>query len=580
MSKGMKTSRPALIISISCTFYVLILCLFAYAYIHGAIDRGTFYNSDALYFPSLFKNIFLENKHFSDWILPPSSYLFPDALLYAVAYIISNQVFFQILVFALLQSVLFFVLVSALLSFFVRFSDSVFYSALISSNVILLGLYSGDPYGLSFISAFHFGSLLSFLILSVLLLKFLTANSTKSKNWAVAFSILVAIGSAISDGLILIQFIAPILLISLFFLKGSKNKEILKFGLLLVISFMLAFVLGKVFLPEMGRIDFGFGSISSQSMMFANWVIVRPALVQLAIITWPIALSCALLFLHKNRNDIDHCVMQKRLFAFLMLVSTVLALLAVGLSNRDFTPRYLLPYLFLSPVFLFIFLSVKKSRLLVFILFSSSLLALFADLEKDKTQVPPYPEFVRCVDALAQKYKVSRGIAQYWDAIPLYVFSKAGLKVVPVLDDGSPMRWIYNTSEFAGNFSFAVIDNNATGIYKVSKTAIEKRLSKRPFEYQCYDKTVLIFNDETITLPRQSVVSVIRNSALESFVKNPRALLIMAQEESAKGNPEAAARLSSEAIALLKQSGAGGEIVRYYKSVEVEMSVTKKHGFH
>lgn len=571
----LKRNRPALLISISCSFYVLILCLFAYTYINGTVDRSVFYNSDALFFPSLFKNIFFEGKHFSDWILPPSSYLFPDALLYAVAYIISSQVSTQILVFAILQSVLFFFLISALLSFFIRRSDAIFYSALISSNVILLGLYSGDPYGLSFISAFHFGSLLSFLILSVLLLKFLSATSTKSKTWVVIFSILVTIGSAISDSLILIQFIAPILLIGLFFLKGSKNKEILKFGLLLVISFLLAFVLGKAFLPEMGRLDFGFGSISNQSMMFVNWVIGRPALIQLAIITWPIALYCALLFLHKNRNDIDHCVMQKRLFAFLILVSTVLALLAVGLSNRDFTPRYLLPYLVLPAVFLFIFLNGKKSRLLAFVLFSSSFLAMFANLEKGKTQVPPYPEFVRCVDELAQKYNVSRGIAQYWDAIPLYVFSNAGLKVVPVLDDGSPMRWIYNTSEFAGDFSFAVIDNNATGLYKISRTAIEHRLSKKPFEYQCYDKTVLIFNDETITLPRQSVVSDIRSSALESFVKNPRALLIMAQEESAKGNPEAAALLSSEAIALLKQSGASDEIVRYYESVKEKMSVTK-----
>src|ERR1035437_10947044 len=104
----METKHQSLFVSISCSFYVLILCWFAYAYQNGAIDRELFFNSDALFFPSLFKNIFLEGKHFADWVLPPSSYLFPDALLYAAAYILNKNVFTQILTFAILQSVLFF----------------------------------------------------------------------------------------------------------------------------------------------------------------------------------------------------------------------------------------------------------------------------------------------------------------------------------------------------------------------------------------------------------------------------------------------------------------------------------------
>lgn len=572
----MKTNRSALFISISCSFYVLTVCWFAYTYLNGAIDRGQFFNSDALFFPSLFKNIFLEGKHFSDWVLPPSSYLFPDALLYAIAYILSNQVFTQILVFAILQSVLFFCLISALLSFFIRLSDAISYSALISSNIILLGLYSADPYGLSFISGFHFGSLLSFLILSVLLLKFLSATSTKGKYFVGLLTVLLATCSAISDRLILVQFIVPILLIGILLsYTGLKNKEILKFSIFLIIGFLLAFILEKVFLPEIGRLDIGFGSFSDQSTMFANWAINKPTLIQFAVITWPITFFFALLFLFQNINNIDASVAQKRLFAFLFVVSTFLALLVTVLSNRDFTPRYLLPYLLLPPVFLFILLSKNIYKLLAFILFSSSFLAILANYQKEKSQVPFYPEFVRCVDLLAQKYKVSRGIAQYWDAIPLYVFSNVGLTVVPVISDGSPMKWIYNINDFAGEFSFAVIDNNATGIYKISRSAVEQLLTKKPFEHRCYDKTVLIFNRETITLPRQSVVSNIRSGALESFVKNPRALLIMAQEESANGNHGAAARLLSEAISLLRQYGATDETIGYYESVKEKLSATR-----
>ena len=560
---------------------MLVLCWFAYAYLNGAIDQGLFFNSDALFFPSLFKNIFLEGKHFADWVLPPSAYLFPDAILYTIAYVLNKNVFSQILIFAILQSVLFFFLVSVLLSFFIRRSDAISFSALISSNIILLGLYSADPYGFSFIDVFHFGSLLSFLILTVLSLKYLSATSTKGKYYIGGLTVFLATCSVLSDRIILVQFVAPILLIGIYFSRtGAKSKEILKFGMLLVICYPLAIIIGKIFLPETGSLDsgIGFGSVSNKLMMLVTWAINRPWLIQFSITLVPVSIFVALLFLHQNRKDEGQRSAQKRLIALLIIVSAALILLVTGLSERDFTSRYLLPCFFLAPVFLFILLNDKKYKVLVFVLCCSTCLAVLANPSKGKKPVQlytSYPEFVRCVDALAQKHGVSRGIAQYWDAIPLHVFSNAGLNVVPVIDDGSPMRFAYNTSEFSGEFSFAVIDNNAAGIYKISKTAIERRLSKKPFEYQCYDKTVLIFNQESISLPRQSALSDLRNSALESFVKNPRALLIMAQAESGKGNHEAAARLFTEAISLLRESGARDETVRYYESVKEKNSVGK-----
>jgi hypothetical protein len=560
---------------------VLILCWFAYVYQNGTVDRGLFFNSDALFFPSLFKNIFLEGKNFADWVLPPSAYLFPDAILYAIAYLLNKNVFSQILIFAVLQSILFFYLTNVLLRFFIRSSYAITFSALISSNIILMGLYSADPYGYSFIGVFHFGSLLSFLMLAVLLLKYLSATSTKEKYSAGATTILLATLSVLSDRIILVQFVAPILVIGIYaYYTDTKSRQILKFAMFLIIGYPIAILIGKFFLPEMARLDsgIGFGSVSSKLTMLAIWVINKPWLTQFSITLIPVSLIVASLYLHKNRKDIDQLTAQKRLVALLILISAALMLIVTGLSDRDFTPRYLLPYIFLAPVFLFILSNVKYFRVLVLIIFCSTYAAKLANPVKENTSIQfykSYPEFVRCVDDLAQKYGISRGIAQYWDAIPLHVFSSAGLNVVPVIDDGSPMRFEYNTSEFSGEFSFAVIDNSATGLYKISRTAIEQRLSKKPIEYQCFDKTVLIFNNEKISLPRQSALSGIRSSTLESFVKNPRALLIMAQEESAKGNHEAVARLITEAISLLRQSGARDITIEYYESI-MEKSPAEK----
>jgi hypothetical protein len=567
----MRVNRPTLLIFISVSVYVLSLCWFAYSYLNGLIVSDMFFNADVLYLPSIFKNIFLDGKHISDWMFAPSTLLFPDALLYAFAYVLSKHAVIQILFFAILQSVSFFFFTSVLLNFFLRRSDAIAYSALVSSNIIVLGLYSADPYALSFVSVFHFGSLLSYLLLSALLLKFLSVTTTKLKLFVGFLTIFLSAFSIISDHLIELQFVAPVLLIGIFLnYGGSRNKEIFKFGILLMVGFLFAFMLEKTFLSNMGQLDYeiGFGSLTHKSMMLANWVISRPLIIQLALLLLPISLFIAIAFLIRNWKCTDSCVVKQNLFASLILVSTVLALLVTGLSNRDFAVRYLLPYIFLPPLFLFILLNEKQAKFLAAIVFCSSLLALISTHEKKATSVQLYPDVVRCVDALAQKSKVSRGIAQYWDAIPIYVFSDVGLNVVPVLADGSPTRWMYNSSEYAGKFSFAVIDNSASDFYRISRKAIEQRLTRRPFEYQCFDRTVLIFDNETISLPQQSEVSSIRSSALESFIENPRALLIMAQEEFKNGNREAATRLLSEAIALLRQSGASDETVAYYESVK------------
>lgn len=572
----MKINSSAVFVSITSIFYISALSLFAYSYLSGFIYSVEFFNADALYLPGLFKSIFLEGKNFSDWILPPSSYLFPDALLYSIAYVLTKQTFNQILIFSILQSLVLFALIWALLNIFIRRSSSISYAALLCTSIILLGLYSPDPYGLSFISAFHFGSLLSFLVLLVLLLKVLFVTSTKKKHYLLAITFCIATLSALSDRLIIIQLFAPTLLVGLYYYIHSKNKDVLKFGLVLVLSYPLAHLIGKLFLPEMGNIEsgFGFGSMLNKLFMISNWASNLPWPIQLSVSLFPLALFVSILFLYQNRINSDQKIEQKRLLAYLFLTSATLMLLISGLSNRDFTSRYLLPYLFLSPVFLLILLPKNKSKLLVIILCSFSCLALLTNADKVKIQTPLHPEFIQCVDALAKKHNVSRGMAQYWDAIPLTIFNSANLTVVPVIDDTSPMKWIFNKSEFAGKFSFAVIDNNATGPNKISIAAIEKQLSKKPFEYQCANKTILIFNMESISLPTHTALSNLRSSALESFIKNPRALLIMAQEEIKRGNYEESSRILSEAISLLKQSGASDETIRYYETATEKFSRT------
>jgi len=561
---------PSLLLPISLTCYVLAIAWLAYNYLNGRIDNNLFFNSDALYLPSLFRNIFLEGKQFSDWMLAPSSVLFPDGIFFSLAYILSKDATIQILVFAIIQSIVFFLCATALLSTFLRRIDAATYSALISSNAIFMGIYGTDPHGLSFISVFHFGSLLSYILLTLAFVEFNTAKSGPRKYKYGVFAFSISALSVFSDHLIILHFIAPTLIIGiLYYLNKSKNKAVLYFSAILIGSTVLALALETTLLKNLGRLDYevGFGSITNKSAILASWVANKPSLTQASLLLLPVSLIVSFAFLKASREITGRLAAKQELLAYSVLASTLTALLVTGLSNRDFTIRYLLPFIFLPPLFLFALISTKYSRYLSIAILLSSFLAFLKTPEVETNPEKSYHAVVDCIDRLTAKHNSPRGMAEYWDAIPINVFSKTGLNVVPVQADTAPTKWMYNTQDYIGKFSFAILSNDTSDMrHTIFRTSVIKRLAKKPLEYQCGNKTVLIFDNETLSLPQISALSNIQHSTLESFIKNPRALLIISQEEYNKGNFDNAMRLLSEAIALLKRSGASDDTILQYES--------------
>ena len=151
----------------------------------------------------------------------------------------------------------------------------------------------------------------------------------------------------------------------------------------------------------------------------------------------------------------------------------------------------------------------------------------------DPNILPLKPEFVTCVEDYISKHNVTYGATQYWDAVPLNVFNNSKLVVAPLKDDLSPMKWIVNKSVFNQMISFAVVDNNATGIYKISKLRILEALEKQPYFYECKDKTLIVFNNEFLTISKTDSKKL-RNVALESFIQNPRSLFNYVESSNVK----------------------------------------------
>lgn len=554
-------------------FFLFSLYIFSMLYLGNRVETALFFNSDALFLPSLFKGTLREGNSFYDWMLPPSPYLFPDILVYAVAYAISSQVLIQILAFAIFQLLLFFILAARLLACFEPMPNAIVHSATLSSSIVFLGLYSADPFGLSFVGVFHFGSLLSLLLLAILYFEFLESGSSRKSRVVAIWTFLIGGAAAVSDRLILVHFILPILLMGLFLApKDVRRNNTLRFGMILLLGALLLSLFAKFALPELGRLDtsFSLAVAGDKLMMLGLWYIEKPLWLQPVLWLFPLGMGVSLAYCYMNRGSRDAVTEKKKTFAFLFLILAVLSVLVVSLSDRAFTSRYMLPCLFLPGLILFVLGGRRWAGWLALVYLGPAIF-IFASLQGKSSEYPDalgIPEFVRCVEGYAKEHGASAGFANYWDAIPLYVLNNSNLKLASVTSDLTPMPWMFNKHAGEGRFSFAVIDDNAEGMYRLSRPEIERRLGKKPIEYQCGRKTLLIFDGQKLALPQDSSIQEIRQGVGESFINNPRALLIMAEEASRQGHHQKAKRLVVEAIALLRRGGADEAIVRSYENAK------------
>ena len=103
-----------------------------------------------------------------EWKLPPSSYIFPDLIVHYIAFIINVNPEVQLLVYSILQLSILFVITFFLLQLYKPNLTAISLSAFYCSYILLVGMTHGDPYNISFIGGFHFGSFLSYLILLIL----------------------------------------------------------------------------------------------------------------------------------------------------------------------------------------------------------------------------------------------------------------------------------------------------------------------------------------------------------------------------------------------------------------------------
>jgi hypothetical protein len=104
-----------------------------------------------------------------------------------------------------------------------------------------------------------------------------------------------------------------------------------------------------------------------------------------------------------------------------------------------------------------------------------------------------YPEQIACIDNAIDEAGLRNGIAQYWDAKYIQVFSKLKINLAQHIENLEEHRWITSSKFYKKNYDFAIISENANPPYKISYRKLAEINGEPESTIFCGDKKILIY---------------------------------------------------------------------------------------
>jgi hypothetical protein len=103
-----------------------------------------------------------------------------------------------------------------------------------------------------------------------------------------------------------------------------------------------------------------------------------------------------------------------------------------------------------------------------------------------------YPDDIACIDNALSPSAAVHGIANYWDAKYIQVFSKRNLTVAQYWDVLAPMKWITTQDYYRDTYDFAIISTNASAPFTLSQDLIVKTYGQPVSATTCGTRIVLV----------------------------------------------------------------------------------------
>lgn len=428
---------------------------------------SVYINSDTLYLPSIFRDIFIDSSGLKGWNLNAAPNFFPDFLIYSAINFVFTDFRVAALIYSLLQILIIALLFNAILK---ALSKDVGYAHLTVTNLLLLlfplsALISGD-----FIFTFYIYSISyhtgAFIMAMVSLLISLRALNMQGKWNLMLLAISVFLG-VFNDKLFIPAFVFPLVAV-IPYLFDNEKRAIARQLLITTISFTVISLVAFWGIKKLGFISI----ISTDWKMF-NFSNIIP--------------SFNVMFTqyanYIKNGTVSGVVIILTLFAFIVLSAYLFPILRqiyrdvkgrsrVRLSTQNafalfawffipvvvFTPvingSYFSPAILRFNIHAYYF-GVLLTGFLLFLLFRNrkgvanlsgvsvviALVLLVSIYNKRKTDVSLqpllgyYPERIACIDSVALETQCKYGIATYWDAKLTTMLSKQGVRLYHVFPD-------------------------------------------------------------------------------------------------------------------------------------------------
>ena len=476
--------------------------------------RSTLFSSDALYLPSLYKDIVVQGMTYDNWYLTPAPYFFPDIFIYFLSNFITQNYFYAIPLFFTIELLLLFFILYKIFNIFL---DKIISSYLTLLILIIIHLSKLEIYLLQYVSGFHYGEFLMGLYFMYLVLKIISNKELSLVKYLLLF--LIGLLTFTSDRLFLLHFILPIsiALTIMYMLKIICLKKFIT----LLITMLFIYIFGKILyfllIPheiiypkvlnpplKLAAIPKNYQILKDILLSYANIGLSEMVLIGVSIIGSFIFIIKIFIDKFKNREISNSLYIFLSLIIILQFLGTLAAILTTTneVSIRHMIPTFIIP--FIIP-FIFIF-KYFSSRFIINIKygFPSMLLIMLIilivqDIKKVKNKKfhQRYSDsLVDCLDNFIDKTgNIKYGVSQYWQVKKLYMTSKHNIIMAQVHGNLKPYLWITTKSWYRDKYDFAIIDHRERyGWYRLDKEKIIK-INGEPDKIATYeDKEILYYN--------------------------------------------------------------------------------------
>lgn len=486
----------------------LALCGLALAYRGGHPLQGYLFNSDSLYLPILFRDLFRHGGSLTDWFLTPAPYFFPDYPLYGLAYLVSGGIYDQIMAFGLLQAALTLVAIHALMRI-VLGRDRFAVSALAGVVLMWLSVRTAEPFVELLTSAYHFGAFLASLAFVALWLRWDRDDGLGAPRWVPACLCALSFVMCLSDVIFLVQTVGPFLASALLLgpMRAAAGRTrrrlagaVLASAVLGTLSYKLVVVHKTRYPTRLGLEQVGahvreLGGHLGRVFTDAPWFAVF-------FCAWIVfGLACVICQARKRPFlALPRPLLLLVVFSMASSAATIVAVLLA--KNFPVSPRYLIPVVTWPIVVgLPVLSQLIGRRFDLAALAAAPLLALaLANTSLRLYQGRPdgpagyYPEHIACIDRALAATAARRGVAQYWDAKQIQAFSRHPITLAQYLGNLEQHKWITSERFYAGAYDFAIIDERADAMFKLSRETLVALNGEPQQVISCASHTLLLYN--------------------------------------------------------------------------------------